>query len=156
MYLNRSFLCGFVSTVVKTDGLSWLSHTVTGPTCSVSFVSRKELQPQTSVTVEAWLSPRVRHPTATQSKTKSRHLHIMVIQLDIEVCYTYSTCHSFLSASHLYTWISLRLVPMQRILPSPLQHRQEMDRVGQSDDDCPDGVAWSKWPTTHRVSEFQR
>lgn len=65
-------------------------------------------------------------------------------------------CRSFPPALHLNTCISLRLVPMQRILPSPLQHTQEMDWVWQPDDGCPDATVWSKWPTTLRVTEFQR
>lgn len=139
-----------VSPVVKLDGSSRFTHTVTTP----YLLSRFGFQETPPIADEC----DGRRLTVASCSTS----HSCTIKDKVTALARPDDSTGILRFGHTSaavspnTCISLRLVPMQRILPSPLQHRQETDRVRPSDHCCPDGAVWSKRPTTLRLSESQR
>ena len=132
-------------------------------TCWVTAVSRKELWPQTSVMTDGSYSVSALHPTTKEVKRETESLQTA----DSTGCYMMSphtaplftpqfVCVSFRSFTpdftKAFTCMSPLLVPMQRALPSLLQHRQEMDWPWWPDARPGPG---SKHPTSARVSESQ-
>lgn len=111
-------------------------HMHSKQTCWVRAISRKKLWSLRYAVANTSSCVCSQHPTASRKE-------------DPELPQTAAPPPKiFPLALKLHTCISPRLVPTQRVLPSSLQQREEIDS-------CPDSGSGSKYPTTVCVSAFQ-